>query len=262
MILRRRASTRRRAPRASDDSPPARPRERPRSVLAPVTIQRASSRARPLPVLAASTPRASSSLDEDARPPKRWAVADRRPLFFPPVSPRLARAFHLERDARTALKSDDLERARERCPAACAGREDRALDGNSGRFSPQRLTKGRDESALEKQCLHFFKKPFAQGGSMASRESSMENRESSGVVYWEPLEGREESVRGGGDRGRFVTRSRRSRCRFIRTPPRGCFEGRRNLAVCRLDLCRLDLCRLDLRRRRHVCSDLAGNPIR
>ena len=92
---------------------------------------------------------------------------------------------------------------------------------------------------------------------MASRESSMENRESSGVVYWEPLEGREESVRGGGDRGRFVTRSRRSRCRFIHTPPRGCFEGRRNLAVCRLDLCRLDL-----RRRRHVCSDLAGNPIR
>ena len=35
---------------------------------------------------------------------------------------------------------------------------------------------------------------------MVSRESSMENRESSGVVYWEPLEGREESVRGGGDR--------------------------------------------------------------
>ena len=131
VILRRRASTRRRAPRTSDDSPPARPRERPRSVLAPVTIQRASSRARPLPVLAASTPRASSSLDEDARPQKRWAVADRRPLFFPPVSPRLARAFHLERDARTALKSDDLERARERCPAACAGREDRALDARS-----------------------------------------------------------------------------------------------------------------------------------
>ena len=39
-------------------------------------------------------------------------------------------------------------------------------------------------------------------------------------------------------------------------------RGGGTFAVCRLDLCRLDLCRLDLRRRRHVCSDLAGNPIR
>lgn len=89
MILRRRASTRRRAPRASDDSPPARSRERPRSVLAPVTIQRASSRAHPLPVLAASTPRASSSLDEDARPQK---VHGRRPSPASRPSPLVSRA--------------------------------------------------------------------------------------------------------------------------------------------------------------------------
>lgn len=189
------------------------------------------------------------------------------PAFFPARLPS-SRARVPPRTRRTHRVKERRSRARARTMSGgvCGTgrpRARRALDRNSpSRFVPQRLTKGRDESALEKQCLHFFKKPFAQGGSMASRESSMENRESSDVVYWEPLEGREESVRGGGDRGRFVTRSRRSRCRFIRTPPRGCFEGRRNLAVCRLDLCRLDLCRLDLRRRRHVCSDLAGNPIR
>ena len=65
-------------------------------------------RARGLPV--PHTPpdivRASSSLDEEARPPKRWAVADRRPLFFPPVSPRLARA----RDRRSITRCVRLVR--------------------------------------------------------------------------------------------------------------------------------------------------------
>jgi len=123
------------------------PSSRPRLFTARLTT-----RVRPPPSPLFSS-RASSSRDRAVPTPK--TLYSRRGHHLPARPPSSRDAFRLGRDARTALKSDDLGRARERCPAACAGETTTAR-----RPARQSWDEGAlHESALEKQCGGPLQKP-------------------------------------------------------------------------------------------------------
>jgi len=132
---------------------------------------RASARALPIrPHARDHSPRASPPASD--RHPRRDSPLARRPRATEPCRPQnavqspqppsprpspLSRdAFRVGRDARTALKSDDLGRARERCPAACAG-ETTARRRNSRQLWDEGTP---HESASENSLEFLFKNPF------------------------------------------------------------------------------------------------------